>query len=79
MATSNYSFRNLVDKVITDSIEDVFHFSVQSDLEKAAMAMRYATRTVSYYSPNYDYREVQEYVNKNTENLFDVGNNQLGG
>lgn len=78
MAATNYTLRGLTNKIISDSLEDVFRPSFQSNLEKVGMAMRYANRTVSYYSPDYDYSEVQVFVNKNAKNAFDVKNNELG-
>lgn len=80
MAASTASLRALGNQLIMGKgrlPEYNFGMPVQSNLEKYARAMRYATKTVQYYSPRYNYYYVQQEMNEEAKKLFD-GENGLG-
>lgn len=80
MAATGYSLRALANKLIIGEGELPDYGKLipfESNLEKAGRAVRYATKTVQYYSPRYDYRDVQRFMNEQAKEMF-TEPNELG-
>ena len=77
MAATPYSLRYLLNRTLIGYDEWYGKgIPIQSNLEKYARAMRYAQRTVQYYSPRYDYLFVSREANEKAKRLF--GDNEFG-
>jgi hypothetical protein len=71
MSATPYSLRYLANRIINDDVIPDESVPFQSNLEKAGRAMRYALKTVQYYSPNYNYIDVVKERNENAKSKFD--------
>jgi hypothetical protein len=73
MAANTYTMRGLLNQLIMNAgeVPDYgFGRPVQSPLEKAARAIRNATKVVQYYSPGYPYQEVSYMTNESAKQYF---------
>lgn len=79
MAATTFTLRELANKLIIGKgeVPDYTQTLFVSNLEKAGRAVRNATKTVQYYSENYDYRDVQMFMDEKAQGMF-TEPNELG-